>query len=178
MRFADLTLCCAAALLLLLSPCAPAMAVDVQWGLGSHAKNLDPTHENLNWGFRHVAWGTEKDDVEERHVLNQCMNIGMGIENCNVADANLSLGQTPLKHVRFLFLNDAFYGVSLKYAPIHQKDIYQQITELIGPPTGEQDSFPLWDLEQIIIWASDTHFSLRCKTIPGSNAEPDSGGTF
>ncbi len=175
MRFSALISCCAAAVLLLL--CASAMALDVEWGLGTHAKDLDPTHENLNWGFRNVAWGTEKDDVEERYTLNQCMNIGMGIENCNVADTNLSLGQTPLKHVRFLFLNDAFYGVSLKYAPVHQKEIYQKVTALIGPPTGEQDSFPLWDLKHIIIWTSDTHFSLRCKSI-SENSEPDTGGTF
>lgn len=178
MKHPVLTPCCAAFLLLATLFCAPAWTLEMQWGLGEHEKGLDPTHENLNWGFRDIAWGTAKSDVEEKHTLNQCSTIGIDVENCNVADANLSLGDIPLKHVRYLFHDDKFYGVSLKYSSIYEQDVLHKIVNLLGDPTGEVNSFPAWNFPSISVWASDTHFSLRSKKTRDESSSPDSGGTF
>lgn len=161
---------------LLLFP-ASAPAADLEWGLGEHARDLDPTHENLNWGFRNDAWGTEKDDIEDRHMLQQCAVIGPALENCVVTDANLSIGPIPLQSLRYIFFDEKFAGVALKYPPAYEKDMFQKIVELLGDPSGERDSFPVWELPYVSAWASDTHFSLRSKRVMGQSA-PDSGGTF
>lgn len=155
----------------------PLHAQDVQWGLGENAEALDPTYENLNWGFRGVAWGTSFEELEESHALDQCWLIGPGVRNCNVGNANLSLGNVPLEHIRFMFSGDTFFAVSLKYAPQYQKDVLQKVIALLGEPTGERDTFPTWDLEYLAVWASDTHFSVTSKRTLGGSVQ-HSGGTF
>jgi len=169
-----LSLPLALAALMLLS--SAALAVDLEWGLGGSARDLDPTYENLNWGFRDVAWGSEKDEIGEKYTLDMCTEVGPKMENCNVADANRSLGDIPLQHVRFFFYDEIFFGVSLKYEPAYEQDVLKKVVELLGEPTGERDNFPIWDLPRISVWASDTHFSLRSKTVFGQPEK--SGGTF
>ena len=132
---------------------------------------------DLRTGFRGLEWGTELDVVEDYHTLEQCWEIGPEALNCSVVDANRSLGDVPLQHVRYLFFQERFYGVSLKYAPAQQERIRVMVEDLLGPPTGERDRFPLWDLPEIKAWASDTHFSVQSKKVLGVEKK-DSGGTF
>ncbi len=168
---------CGIILLSVLVQATECFSLEVEWGLGKNAAALDKSYENLNWGFRGTAWGTDKNIVQQRYLLDDCQEIAQETQNCNVRDANLSLGDVPLMHVRYMFHKEKFYGVSLKYETAHYKEVLHMAANLLGDPTGERDDFPIWDLPQIEVWISNSHFSVKDKAVLGF-AQQDGGGTF
>ncbi len=147
-----------------------AWGTDIEWG-------LEGTKDNLNWGFRGIAWGTGKSDVKDKQPLDNCVEMNSMEENCNAPEANLSVKDVPLIHLRYQFLDDKFYGISMKFAPKFQKRMRLIMSELLGPPTGLRDNYiPLWDLPDINVWVSDTHLSVKWKKILGEVKEHKDGG--
>lgn len=151
-------------LLLILFLHAPVSASDdVQWGLGKDSHALDKTHENLNWGFRGIPWGREKEKVGEEYELVQCSLVEPEVESCLALNATQEVGDIPLQYVRLVFTSEKFSGVSLRYDKEHYEKMLEKLVVLLGDPSGERETFPYWELPMISAWASNTHFSVRKK---------------
>lgn len=147
---------------------------NVEWGLGEDAHALDETHENLNWGFRGLAWGTSFDDVEEQYdlVCNELSDVEL---SCHAKNAVHAVDEIPLVYVRFVFLDEAFTGISLKYDEKYYKPMLKKLLALLGDPTAERESFPVWELPMISAWASNTHFALRKRPDEPADEVEDTG---
>ncbi len=161
--------CIAVSVLVVIVLTSAAYAADVQWG-------VEETAENLNWGFRGTPWGAEKSEVEKLQPLDGCVEMNPVELNCNATQANLSIKNVPLVHIRYQFLKEKFYGVALKFQPAYRKEMRAMVEELLGAPTGTRDNIPIWDLPDIMAWCSDTHFSVKAKKILGE--EIHKGGGF
>lgn len=170
-----------------------AWALDIEWGApgfggpadGSAAYAPAPPESEaqlegsgLENGFRGVTWGTTKEDMEDTLHMEfiQCLEMPGNRLNCALSGANRSIRDIPLLLLRYKFLHEIFYGISLKYKAKYEKDMYAIFKEVLGPPTGYRESFPVWHGRTFEAWATDTHFSFSSKKV--LKKKRHGGGTF
>lgn len=175
--------------------CAPSLwALEIIWGAPEFgdqqsaaapgaapeapASPADSEGAGLEDGFRGVSWGTTREDMEDELHMEflQCLELPGGRLNCALKGANKSIRDIPLILLRYKFVNDVFYGISFKYDSKYEKELYAIYKEVLGPPTGYRESFPVWDGEDYAAWATDTHFSFSSKKV--IKRKRHRGGTF
>lgn len=188
--FCHTILNCFVMLVVFLSCTQSVFALEIEWGAPVFSGAMESPSaviqtapasvegSGLENGFRGVAWGTTKDKMEDTYHMEfmQCLEMPGERLNCAVKGANKSIRDIPLLLLRYKFIREIFYGISFKYDAKYEKDMYAIYNEILGPPSGYRESFPVWHGNTYEAWATNTHFSFSSKK--GLKKKEHGRGTF
>jgi len=122
----------------------------------------DNSIANLKDGFRGMPWGSKKSDMKALEFTD-CKQMDQLVENCSAEKSTLKLDDAPLVHIRYKFVDDAFFGIALKFEAKHAEKVQALIYKELGQPTEFKDRIPQWKTEVFTAWLSSTHFSIDAK---------------
>jgi hypothetical protein len=88
-------------------------------------------------GFRGIKWGTRVEDLEHLRLLEQAGDFEVYAKT----DDNLSLGETGLDKIVYMFYKGMFSGLVIEYeSAINYRIIDRALVEFYGPGQAQRDS--------------------------------------